>query len=102
MKNARCFAVGGVLLLAASLTSSAIVKAIEAARETQPGESISAMTFRHCDVHVEHTVPAPESRIDVNVPAITGAQKVDVSHSVDAWHAFAAWRQGSASRKILR
>lgn len=84
MKHVRSFAVGGVLLIAGSLTSSALAKAMEAAGKTQISESISAIRFQHCDVHTEDTVPRPESRIDVNVPSITGAQTVDVSHSIDA------------------
>ena len=27
----------------------------------------------------------PETKIDVNVPAITGAQTVDSTHAIDAW-----------------
>lgn len=84
MKNARCFAVGGVLLLGASLTGVAFAKAM-ASEATRPGKSISATIFQHCDLHTEDSVPAPESRPDVNVPAITGAQTVNMSHGADTW-----------------
>lgn len=85
MKYVRCFAVGGALLMAGSLSSSALAKAMEAARKTQTSESFSAIRFQHCEAHIEHMVPGSESRIDVNVPSITGAQTVDASHSADAW-----------------
>jgi len=78
--NTRTVAIGGVLLLAASLTGSALKAA-----KIEVVESIHVPQFLHCDVHVEHLVPAPESRPDVNVPAITGARTVDASHSADAW-----------------
>lgn len=80
----RGFAVAGVLLLGASFAVSCIAKELEAAEESKPIEFISASKFRHCDLHTEHSVPASESRIDVNVPSITGAQTVDKTHSVDA------------------
>jgi hypothetical protein len=82
MKYDRRIAVGGVLLLIGSLTSSALTKAMEAEQKTQISESISAIKFEHCDVHVDQSMPA---RVDANVPAITGAQTVDVSHNIDAW-----------------
>jgi hypothetical protein len=62
--------------MAGSLKSSALAKAMEAVRKTRISESISAIRFRHCDFHIGHTVPGPESRIDVNVPSITGARSV--------------------------
>jgi hypothetical protein len=84
MNSAGLLALGGVLLLAATLAGSAIAKAIEA-RKTQTRESMFAMTFQHCDVHIEDMAVRPESRIDGDEPAIPDVRTVDVSHGADVW-----------------
>jgi hypothetical protein len=76
MKSRRSFTAAGVVMMGASLTGSAYGKALQGPKISQSEQSVAPIEFKKCPAEIHQDIPAPESRIDVNVPSITGAQAV--------------------------